>query len=132
MAEYGRGIKAGIIGGVIAGIILAILTALILFIFEGSTDFTTTIWTMIIGNLIGFIILGIIFGIIFAATYDKLPGATAIKKGMVLAIIIWIIFLLIGFFTSYSTYGIETFGGGVITGLISSIIWGYLIGKFWG
>jgi hypothetical protein len=132
MAEYGRGIKAGLIGGIIAGIVLAILTAILIFATEGSTDFTGTITTMIASNFIGYIIFGIIFGIIFAAIYDKLPGSTAVMKGMSLAIIIWILGIIIGYFTTYTTFGAAMFGGNIIIGLISAIIWGYIIGKFWG
>jgi hypothetical protein len=132
MAEYGRGIKAGLIGGIVAGIVLAVLTAILIYVTEGSTDFANTITTIVASNLIGYIIFGIIFGIIFAAIYDKLPGATAIMKGMSLAIIIWILGIIIGYFTTFQTFGITTFGGNIIIGLISSIIWGYIIGRFWG
>ena len=132
MTEYGRGVKAGLIGGIIAGIILAILTAILIFVTKGSTDFTNTIGTMIASNFIGYIIFGIIFGLIFAAIYEKLPGSTAVMKGMSLAVIIWILGIIIGYFTTYSTFGITTFGGNIIIGLISAIIWGYIIGRFWG
>jgi len=95
MADFGRGIKAGIIYGIILGILTAIIISVAWNTIAGSYiitgvasyDFATLFVFWLIAGIIGGIIGGIIFGLIYAAAYNSLPGATIITKGIVLALI---------------------------------------------
>jgi hypothetical protein len=89
------------------------------------------------------IVRGIIFGAIFAALYDYLPGATAVKKGVVLSAFLWIlgavelIYITPGWPTSggqTSTAGITVSLSSVGLALVSIIFalaFGALVGAIW-
>ena len=150
MADFGRGIKAGIISGIIYGIIIGIFSAIVSFImwdtisaayddvisgfgFGGLIEFTLEgqIINGFIGGIIYGIIFGLIFGLIYAAVYNSLPGSTSIMKGIVLMLIVWLI-LSVGLgYLSIDLFGTTYYIVSLITGLIGSIIWGFLLGKFW-
>lgn len=85
-----------------------------------------------IGAIFSGIIGGLIFGLIYAAIYNSLPGSSSVAKGIVLAIIFWLILSVgIGFVVS-GIFGMTYYIlNSIIIGLIGSIIWGYLLGKFW-
>ena len=147
MAEFGRGIKAGIVSGVIYAIVSAIVLSIVVFaVFDwllssytgtgfgyfmmGSFGATVIITGIVIGTIIWGIIAGIIFGLIYAAVYNSLPGSTSGMKGIVLAIIAWLIFS-VGLGWGSIVFGYTYFAITIITGLILWIFWGYLLGKFW-
>ena len=79
------------------------------------------------------IISGLIFGVIFAGVYDKLPGLTLVKKGLVLGVI-WYLFsvtisLLIIF--AFNSFGLTYFSQYLILeGWAVEILRGFLVGKF--
>ncbi len=147
MADFVRGIKAGIVSGIIYGIISAILGLLIIMVywqtlmgglgvFFMGTDMMAVFMFMLpslfIGAIVAGIIGGIIFGLIYAAIYNSLPGSTSVMKGIVLSLLFWIIFSLALGYTSMTVYGMEYFAvNNVVIGLITSVIWGFLLGKFW-
>jgi hypothetical protein len=141
LAEFGRGIKAGVVSCVINGVIFGIMMAVVISIW--TTEFAVAIgatipaegvvvladmWVVgaVIGSIIGGIIGGIIFGAIYAAVYGHLPGATSVVKGIVLSIIVW---LVLGVPLNFAV--IAALPIVAVLGLISSLIWGALIGVFW-
>jgi hypothetical protein len=149
MAELGRGVKAGIVAGIIYGIVVGILQAIvtigmwdtIISAYDQAVSgygVTMTLTqavllpTLFISGIIGGIIGGIILGLIYAAIYNSLPGSTSVKKGIVLAIIFWLIFSVGLGYASLGVYGTTFFIiQNIVIGLIVSIFWGYLLGKFW-
>ena len=144
MAEYARGLKAGVISGLIFGIVNATVAAFIYWFMlesipgEMSEGWITvglyTLSLLIPGKIIFGIIGGVIFGLIFAAFYYKLPGSKPIVNGITTAIIYWVIFsLIIGYFFRkyyFAAYGI-TYIADVIIGLMMFLFWGFLLVKFW-
>ncbi|HUW44331.1 MAG TPA: hypothetical protein VMW50_00915 [Dehalococcoidia bacterium] len=110
MADFGRGIKAGVITVIAYMVIAAILGAiyynslsgpfsvpdfvvdlisgagLMLFTWRSFTDLSG-----VIELLQYYVVSGILFGAVFAAMYNFLPGTTSIKKGMVLSAFLWIL-----------------------------------------
>lgn len=144
MAEYKRGLKAGIVSGALFGIINAIIAAFIYWfllesipgeISEGLKDVGIyTITLLIPGKIIFGIIGGAILGLIFAAFYNKLPGSKLIVNGMLIAIVYWAIFsVFVGYFSKeyyLSSYGI-TYIADVTVGLIMYLFWGLLLVSFW-
>jgi hypothetical protein len=96
--------------------------------------------TIIIMSIIFEVFLGLIFGLIFAGLYDKLPGKTPKKKGIVMSIIYWLAIPvgisvlreiryggLLGLYWFFMGSGIWV----TALGLIPSILWGYMLGRFW-
>jgi hypothetical protein len=158
MADFDRGIKAGIVTGIIYLAISAILGAIYqdnpfslphfilgtgltpLFTWRSLTD-----PSFVISLLIQYIGRGIVFGVVFAALYNFLPGTTSVKKGVVLSAFLYII-ALVG--AIYTTPGWPTDGtiiDGIyyigtldlsslslaLAGIISALIFGVLTGFLW-
>jgi len=150
LADFRRGIKAGVAA---AGVYLIISVILELTGFPYQVPVITAAGLGIHLGLmdplgVALLILprivrGIIFGAIFAALYDYLPGATAVKKGVVLSAFLWIlgavelIYITPGWPTSggqTSTAGITVSLSSVGLALVSIIFalaFGALVGAIW-
>jgi hypothetical protein len=98
--------------------------------------------SVIVQNIILGMIAGLLFGSLFIVLYDKLPGKTPTMKGIVTAISYWaalylgfplLVYLSTGWFDSMVSYFTNIrHGGPIITvGLGTSILWGWLLGRFW-
>lgn len=152
MAELGRWAKAGIVAGIFYAILSAILGAIVIFIFKETimeyaeealinvgitgTDVESLLVfifpAMIFGIIIGGIIFGLIFGLIYAALYNSLPGSTSVAKAIILSIIAWLIFSVGLGYSNIASFGIAYYViGSIVIGIITWIIWGYLLGRFW-
>ncbi len=143
MTDYGRGAKAGVVAGIPYGIISGILYFLVI------QAMAPGYWTsmaaanvsmmikasMIVMSIISGIIGGLIFGVIYAAVYDPLPGDSSVVKGIILSLLFW---LILGVGLGYSgisqisqVAGTGAAGAYLAVGLVSSLIWGALVGKLW-
>jgi hypothetical protein len=102
MADFGRGIKAGLATAGIYLAISAILGAIYYSFFSvphflygtGLTLFTWRSLTdpsSVFDLLFQYVVRGIVFGAVFAALYDFLPGTASVKKGVVLSTFVWIL-----------------------------------------
>jgi hypothetical protein len=158
MADFDRGIKAGVVTGIIYLAISAILGAIYqnnplsfphFILGTGLTPLFT--WrsladpSFVISLFIQYIGRGIAFGAVFAALYNFLPGTTSVKKGVVLSAFLYII-ALVG--AIYTTPGWPTDGtiiDGIyyigtldlsslslaLAGIISALVFGALTGFLW-
>jgi len=159
LADFGRGIKAGV---ATAGIYLAI-SAILGAIYQNNPfsiphfilgtgltplfslrDLTNP--SFVFSFLFQYVYRGIIFGAVFAALYHYLPGTTSVKKGLVLSAFVWILsaVMLIYITPGWSTNTISSWtycGGGAVVlsslgpalaGIISALIFGALTGFLWG
>jgi len=149
MADFGRGIKAGLATAGIYLAISAILGAIyqnnplsvphflhflygagLTPLFSLAALTAPSFWASL---LFQYIVRGIVFGAVFAALYDSLPGTgsiKSIKKGLVLSAFIWIL-SAVGFI--YITPGWPTDGGSFWTycgggAVVLSSIWSALAG----
>lgn len=141
--DIGDGAIAGIITGVIMGI-LALLLALIGLaslvafvdvrsIFGGVmpiAGFAAASLTAMIALLLFMAIVGLILGAIFGGIYEKVPTTSAVTKGIVFLLAIWVIFgLLIPILLSAGgAMPTALTATGIISALIAAIIWGGLLG----
>jgi len=157
MADFGRGIKAGVITGIVYMVIAGILgtiyqnnpfsvphfiygTGLTLFTWRSLTDFSS-----VTNLLFQYIYRGIVFGAVFAAMHSFLPGTASVKKGVVLSAFLCIV-ALVG--AIYTTPGWPTDGwipdgayysgtlnlssiSLALAGIISALIFGALTGFLW-
>ena len=158
MADFDRGIKAGVVTGGIYLAISAILGAIYqnnplsfphFILGTGLTPLFT--WrsladpSFVISLFIQYIGRGIAFGAVFAALYNFLPGTSSVKKGVVLSAFLYII-ALVG--AIYTTPGWPTDGTIIegiyyigmldlssislaLAGIISALIFGALTGFLW-
>ncbi|MGQ9469908.1 MAG: DUF6789 family protein [Nitrososphaerales archaeon] len=145
MGKVVTSIKAGVVSGAIYGIILAPFTyfTLILFKEEFMSVFASLPPSitpeqaynivLLIGPILVFImgiILGLLSGIVYGWAYDKIPGRTSIIKGIVFGLILWLIFsVIIGL--GNLQYGVTYYLYGLGEGLVSSLIFGLLLGFFY-
>jgi hypothetical protein len=156
MADFGRGMKAGVVTGIVYMAIAAILgaiyhyplsipnfiygTGLTLFTWKSLTDFSS-----VISLLFPYVYRGIVFGAVFAALYNFLPGTASVKKGVVLSAFLCIV-AVVG--AIYTTPGWPTDGwipdgayySGTLNlssprlafaGIVSALIFGALTGFLW-
>ena len=97
MADFKRGIKAGVAAAAVYLIISVILELSHLSpsgitLAAGLTiQLELTDPSFMIFSILGRIVRGIVFGAVFAALYDYLPGTTSVKKGVVFSSFLWIL-----------------------------------------
>jgi len=158
LADFGRGIKAGVITGIIYIAISAILGAIYLnnplsppfpMYAAGLTPFLLTDLTnpSIVSDLLfQYVVRGIIFGAVFAALYNFLPSVSSIVKGVVLSLLLCIvalievIYMTPGWPTDGVSYAGSYYSGRLLMsssfsvlwpGIISVLAFGALTGFLW-
>ncbi len=153
MGNGGIGAKAGLIAGVIYGIISGIGSYALLIVYKtqvmkslstlitsadksigltAASLYSTELKTAIIGGIFGGLIIGLILGFIFGHIYKKLPGKSNILKGLSFGIILWLIFNVGIGLLNLKTFGITYYISSVGIGIIGVIVYGYLLGYFFG
>ena len=157
MADFGRGIKAGVVTGIVYMVIAGILGAIYYDSFSvphfiygtGLTPlFSLTALrdsSFVISSLLQHLGRGIVFGAVFAALYDFLPGTASVKKGVVLSAFVWVlsavgfIYMTPGWPTEGDSFWTYCGGGAVVlssislalAGIISALVFGALTGVLW-
>jgi len=160
MADFGRGIKAGVVTGIVYMLISAILGA----IYHNSLSIPPfihaaqlspfllrdlTAFSFWLSVFFPYIVRGVVFGAIFAALYDFLPGTASVKKGVVLSSFLWIVAVIQVIYTTpgwpWDTNGFGFSGSGTyysgmislssvglaLAGIISALAFGALTGFLW-
>ena len=150
MADFGRGIKAGVITGIVY-MVIYIIVALIPF--HESSDLTglfdaagLTLSISPVYPAFGFwlfnpAVRGIVFGVIFAAVYNLLPSTASIVKGVVLSSFLWIVTVIEVVYTMPGWSGVRgTYYGGTVVlssvimafvGIMFAMLFGALTGLLW-
>jgi hypothetical protein len=153
LADFKRGIIAGIITGIVYVAISAILAVIdpeFLYITDiyaaGLTPFMFAVDSFVVTAFLNHVVRGIIFGVVLAALYDFLPGAAAVKKGIVLALFLWIVTVIEAIYRTPGWPTDDTIIGGIfyyggtislsslrlaLAGIISTLIFGTLTGLLW-
>ena len=158
MARLSRGAKAGSVSGVITGAVQSPIQNFgnnivhkIIFRLRNLpvTPFIDTVagimqpWFLasIFISIIFEAIAGIFFGLIFVALFDKLPGKTPIRKGVMMSIIYWLALPvgipMLRYIRDWGLEGLIFFLTGYFNwvasaiSLIPAILWGWLLGRFW-
>jgi hypothetical protein len=100
MADFRRGIKAGVAAAGVYLILSVILAAIGQTLYFRS-DFVSAAGLgfqlefvdsfVLASSIWSYVFRGIVFGAIFAALYSFLPGATSVRKGVVLSAFLWIV-----------------------------------------
>jgi hypothetical protein len=153
LADFGRGIKAGVAVAA-AYLIIALILAVIGQTFWYPSDFIYaaglgiqlefTVPFVLASSIFGRIIQGIIFGAAFAALYDYLPGSTSVRKGVIFSAFLWIVGAV---WLIYATPGWPTGStqisampgvtvrlssiGLALVSIIFSLAFGALVGAIW-
>lgn len=130
MAEFKRGAGSGAKAGAVYGFITVIIGIIYAYatLAPGYTIYTERALSLVFAYVIAGAIVGVIFGMIYAAAYNHLPGAKSIVKGASLGIAWW---LVIGLGLMY-LLGSAIDAAHIVSSLISALIWGTLVGFFWG
>jgi hypothetical protein len=159
MADFGRGIKAGVAAAAVYLIISVIFEVTGFFYQFGDitmaagfrislelTDPSFGIYLILV-DIVPRVIRGIVFGAVFAALYNYLPSTTSIVKGVVLSSFLWIVTVIEVIYTTpgwpWTHNGIAFAGthyGGLVSlssvglalaGIISALAFGALTGFLW-
>lgn len=160
MADFGRGIKAGV---AVAAVYLVIAVILELTGFSYQFPVITAAGLgisfdlpplFLTSSIYTRIVEGIMFGAVFAALYDYLPGTTSVKKGVMFSGFLWVLVAVELIYTAIpairaytTTEGLQTFwsvAGSVagvrvslpsiskaLAGIISALVFGALTGFLW-
>ncbi len=144
MIDFKRVVKTGVVSGIINGIISAIpLTIMIIFltdtypsVYEMGTYQNGFLIILIIylvttgiGILIGLVTVTI-FTSIYAIIYKWIPGSTSVIKGIILALIAWLI-LSVGFGYTELISSMQNYLANISVRLITWLVVGILVGIFW-
>jgi hypothetical protein len=160
MADFGRGIKAGVAAGGIY-IVISVVLAAIGHRFWYPSDFLEAaglgiplgltgpsfVIDLILVFIVPHIVRGIVFGAVFAALYSFLPGTTSVKKGVVFSSFLWIVAVIQAIYTTpgwawhadgfsgsgtyYSGMISLSSAGRALAGIISALGFGALTGFLW-
>ena len=156
MADFKRGIKAGLVTGIIYMVIDGILGAIyqnnplslphFLYGAAGLTLFSLRDLTnpsFVPSLLFQYVVRGIIFGAVFAALYNFLPSVSSILKGMVLSLFLCIVTVVENIYKTpgwptdgyaWTLYGITLYLSSIslaLAGIISALVFGALTGFLW-
>jgi len=162
MGKATVGVKAGIVSGVVYGAVTALTTYLTLFFMREQTiaiiasyltpnspvtaeqAYRSALVTGPISAIIIGIVLGLVVGAIYGSIYERIPGGTAVPKGILLSIGVWLIFCALEFtlgieITPTSAvvgfgkigYGAEYYAVSFTSGLVAWLIYGVLLGTFY-
>jgi hypothetical protein len=158
MADFGRGIKAGVATGGVYIVISAILAAIYRnnplsvpfpMYAAGLTPFLLTDLTnhsLVTELLFQYVVRGIVFGAVFAALYYYLPSVSSTVKGVVLSsffcivALIEVIYMTPGWPTDGISYAGSYYSGRILMsssfsmswpGIISALVFGALTGFLW-
>jgi Family of unknown function (DUF6789) len=151
MGSAGNGAKAGLVAGIAYGIILAIVSyitlesiksTVIADIAKTNVTANTSLTPEQIFNIallvapIFVVIAGVIGGLILGAIYGKLleriPGGTVLMKGIIFGIVLWLLSSVLGGIGDLNSYGLEYYLANVGTGLAGALVFGVLLGYFYG
>jgi len=127
------GAKSGVFAAIITSGVGVISSLIINSLIYGIQIPTSMYLYMTLNIFIPYIIFGLLAGVIFSVIYKYLPGQSAVVKSVIMNIVIWAIVNLynIFFLLSKDFVGISFIMINVTQGLITSIIFGYLLGFFW-
>jgi len=152
LADFGRGIKAGVVTGIVYTVIYIIVGvisvhgSLYLSDFIDAAGLTPVVSPVYPGFVSSFgivsnVVRGIIFGVVFAALYDFLPGTASVRKGVVLSSFLWIVTVIEVIYTTPGWPGVHgTYYGGTVVlaslslalvGIMSALVFGALTGLLW-
>lgn len=150
MGSAGNGAKAGLIAGIAYGIVLGI-TSYFTLVSEKSTviaDITSSLPSntsftpeqlyniALIAAPVVVIIVGVIGGLILGAIYGKLveriPGGSTVIKGVMFGVVLWFLGSVLLDVRDLSEYGVVYYLTDVATGLVGALIFGVLLGYFYG
>ena len=83
---------------------------------------------VIIAGVIGGLILGAIYG----KLVEKIPGGSTVIKGIIFGAVLWLLVSVLGGLGNYGQYGAEYYLANVAAGLLGALIFGVLLGYFYG
>ena len=157
MADFGRGIKAGVVTGIIYMAIAGVLGSVYVhdplsmprFLYgAGLTLFT---WRSLVHPsslfdlLLAYIYRGMVFGAVFAALYSFLPGTASVKKGVVLSLFLCMVAVVGALYTTPGWPARSQIFDGIyyvgvlrlsspslaLAGIVSALVFGALTGFLW-
>ena len=147
MGNVKQGGKAGLIAGVIYALVTAPVVAALETAFKsgiegavisefhpGTTADLSSLYTsVLVGSVAVAVIFGVILGVglglLFGAYSDRIPGKSVVVKGLVLGFFLWLILHALADLLNLQ-YGVTFYATDIGLGLVTSLLYGYLLGLF--
>ena len=149
MGSASNGAKAGVVAGVAYGILLSIVSYFTLLSIKDSvisvlsqdlppsSPFTpeqlfgiALLLAPVIAAVVG-VIGGLILGAIYGKLIEKIPGKSPVMKGIIFGAVLWLLVSVLGGYSNIQ-YGLEYYLVQVGTGLAGALLFGVLLGYFYG
>ena len=150
MGNTGNGAKAGLVAGIAYGAVLAVTSYFALISMKSAViaDLTSSLPSnspftpdqlfnialylapvvVVIAGIIGGLILGAIYGKLI----ERIPGGSPIIKGIIFGAVLWFLVSVLGGIGDLGQYGVEYYVANVGAGLVGALIFGVLLGYFYG
>jgi hypothetical protein len=150
MGSTGNGAKAGIVAGIAYGLVLGIVSYFTLLSIKSTvisalsknlpsnSPFTPDQLygiALLVGPVvavIGGVIGGLILGAIYGKLIERIPGGSPMIKGIIFGAVLWVLLSVLGGLGDYFQYGAEYYLAQVGAGLAGALIFGVLLGYFYG
>jgi hypothetical protein len=149
MGSASNGAKAGVVAGIAYGILLSIVSYFTLISIKSTvisvlsqnlpsnSPFTpeqlfgiALLLTPVIVAVAG-VIGGLILGVIYGKLIEKIPGKSPVIKGIIFGTVLWLLVSVLGGYNNIG-YGLEYYLVQVGTGLAGALLFGVLLGYFYG
>ena len=150
MGSTGNGAKAGLVAGIAYGAVLGVVSYFTLLSIKSTVIASITkslpansqftpdqlfniavlvapVFVVIFG-LVGGLILGAIYGKLL----ERIPGGTAMIKGIIFGVALWVLVSVLGGVGDLGNYGVEYYLANIGAGLLGALIFGVLFGYFYG
>ena len=149
MGSPSRGAVSGVIAGSAYGVVFAVIgyftlasmKAIIISELTNNAPSNSTLTpdqlfnsALLIGPVLAVVVGaggGVVLGAIYGWIFEKIPGRGPISKGLVFGVIYWSLFSLVGGLGNLQ-YGIGYYGAETATGLVTALLFGWLLGHFYG
>jgi hypothetical protein len=149
LGSASTGAKAGLLAGILYGVVLAVLSYVTLTAdksqivsvlsknLPANTPFTPEELyglTLLLGPVVAAgegLIGGLIVGAIYGKLFERIPGNTALVKGILVAFVLWFVLSVLAGLGNLE-YGVGVYLRSVGVDLLSALLFGVLLGYFFG
>jgi hypothetical protein len=141
MGSTGNGAKAGLVAGIAYGAVLGVVSYFTLLSIKSTVIASITkslpansqftpdqlFNIAVLVAPVFVVIFGLVGGLIL-----RIPGGTAMIKGIIFGVALWVLVSVLGGVGDLGNYGVEYYLANIGAGLLGALIFGVLLGYFYG
>ncbi len=146
MGKVSAGGRAGLFAGLVYAVLEAAVVVTLLIVFKGqvvkvigsklpsgtgaNAVYNSLIVTDAAVGIVFGIAAGVVLGLAFGAIADRIPGRTALTKGLVFGLVLWLLLHVVADYFGNWRYGATFYAVDIGLGLATSLVYGALLGMF--